>query len=111
MVISEKKRQMLYKNKSGGKVMVRISLPIADRDCELNSFYDSIGEAYLSYASSFINRTELRNVFFLDVTFDVEEKGSDIKIKRLSTLREGGKTLDVKIFTDLVNKSDLPLKK
>ncbi len=111
MVISEMKRQMLYKNKSGGRIMVRISLPKAERVCEMNSFYETLGEKYLSSAVSFINSSDLCSTFFLDVSFEEEEKDREIKIKRLSTLREGGKTLKLKTFTDIINKSELSIKK
>lgn len=111
MEFREKKRGMLYKNNGGGRIMVRITLPRAIEECEMNSFYDAIGEKYLSCAASFINGLASDTALFLDVSYELEENEKEIKIKRLSTLREGGKTLKFKILSDLINKSDLKLKK
>ena len=111
MEISERKSQMLYKNESGGRIMVRISLPKADSECELDRLYRYLSDSYLNAAREYIGRKTLKESFFLEVRFDMEKKEKDIKIKRLACLRQGAKTLKTKILTDVFDSCDFSLKK
>lgn len=111
MKISARKSQMLYKNEDGGRIMVRISLPKADSDCELESLYRTLCECYLDAAKKYINARPLKESFFLDVSFSAEEKEKEIKIKRLANLKQGAKIIKSKVITDIFDIGNLSLKK
>ena len=111
MKIYDKKSQMLYKNEFGGRIMVRITLPRADSECELNSLYDAVMEKYLIAAKEFINKTEEAAVCFFDVSYEREDSEKYIKIKRVSVLKLGGKTVKAAVLKDCFQKENLKLKK
>lgn len=111
MKFFDKKSQMLYKNEFGGRIMVRITLPRADSQCELNTLYDAVTEKYLIAAKEFINKTEDAAVCFFDVCYEREDIRKYIKIKRVSMLKLGGKTVKATVLKDYFQKESLKLKK
>ena len=111
MEICDFKRQMLYKNERGGRIMVRATLPKCPAQTELNALYSSLMEKYFTAARDFINKTEDSFSYFFDVSYTLEENEKYIKIKRLSTLKVGGKTLKSTLLSDLFDKNGFKLKK
>ena len=91
--------------------MVRISLPKADCECDLERLYNALSESYLNAAKKYINDSSLGGSFFLEVSFTVERGEKEIKIKRLANLKQGAKTIKYKMVTDVFSISDFSLKK
>ena len=111
MQIFERKRQMLYKNEAGGRIMVRISLPQGESDSDLNRLYNMLCERYFSAAKSFIGSVTEPISYFFEVSYESEYNEDYVKIKRLSALKAGARTLKASSFTDVFRKEDLKLKK
>ena len=110
MEICDVKRQILYKNERGGRIMVRVTLPKA-ADTELDTLYSVLMQRYFIAAKEFINKAQESCAYFFDVSYTLEEKEKYVKIKRLSTLSLGGKTLKAASLCDLFDKNGFKLKR
>ncbi len=111
MEISERKSQMLYKNETGGRIMVRITLPSAEPESEFEKIYRQICESYLESAKKYINAASVQGALFLDVSFDAQIGEKEIKIKRLAVLKQGAEIIKRKAVTDVFRSADLTLKR
>ena len=110
MKLSQRKKDALYKNEAGGRIMVRIALPVAEGECELNMLYDRLIKEYLLAARDYIFKAGEMGTVFFNVGYEVEKCENEIKIKRLCILKRGAKTLKAVIHTDRFKKEDLKLK-
>lgn len=111
MEFFDKKSGILYKNESGGKVMVRVSLPRCENNERFNLLYAFLSEKYFDSAKEFINKRNDAGSYFFDVTYCCEEGDKYIKIKRISTLKSGKNTLSLTEYNDIFEKESLKLKK
>ena len=111
MEICDAKRQILYKNERGGRIMVRVTLPKAAADTELDTLYSVLMQRYFIAAKEFINKAEESCSYFFDVSYTLQKKEKYVKIKRLSTLSLGGKTLKSASLCDLFDKNGFKLKR
>ena len=111
MKITSKKTQMLYKNESGGRIILTVVLPYADSECQLNCIYRSLCEKYFVEAKKFIDRKSTQESFVLKVSFETLEVGKILKIKRVLLLKNLGNTVLQKVSFDYFTKEDLKLKK
>ena len=112
MKISDFKMQMLYKNELGARIMVRLALPKTDEKTDLDRLYTELSKKYFAAAKAFISGCSDSAFYFFDVSYVID--GADkkyIKIKRLSTLKLGGKTLKATTLCDIFEKEGLSLKK
>ena len=110
MEFTDKKSAVLYKNESGGRIMVRVTLPKAD-DADFNDFYSALAEAYFLASKNFINGKKCDQSYFADVTYGCENFEKYIKIKRFFTLRPCGAVLRAYSDFDIFTKNGLKLKK
>ena len=91
--------------------MVRLTLPKADFDCDMNVLYEALCEKYFSSAKEFIARHSDAATYFLDVLYEANEDEKYVKIKRYSGLRASNKILKSTVFNDCFKKETLKLKK
>ena len=111
MEIINAKSHRLYKNLSGGRIMVRLSLPKTDGESSVNLLYDKLRDKYFSTAKSFIESRNDNSTYFLDVVFDKVENGENVKIKRSSALKCGASLLKEDITLDIFAKELKRIKK
>ena len=111
MEIKEKKCQLLYKSESGARISVRLSLPCAEADCDLNKLYRLLTKEYTELARELINKAQGKNSYCLEVVYEAKEKEKRIIIKRVAVLKDGGKTVKSLKSSDVFNRADLKLKK
>ena len=110
MELLTRKRQMLYKNDEGGRIMVRINLPYAEKECNLNELYEALCVKYLDSAKNFVAFVS-RSSCFLEVYYKCENIKNYLKIKRISTFKQEGQTVKITVMNDWFYKDDLQLKK
>ena len=110
MELLTRKRQMLYKNDEGGKIMVRISLPYSEEDCDLNKLYEELCGKYLDSAKEFVGFASHLSCF-LDVFYECENIKNYLKIRRIATLKYGTQIVKTTVVNDWFYKDGLQLKK
>ena len=112
MQITEKKSSMLYKNESGGRIMVRVSLPCTEnKDSDFQRIYDSLSYEYFILAKKFVASLAGQDSYFLEISYEMSENEKYIKIKRITRLRKGTLTVKTKIMSDCFYKDTLIIKK
>ena len=110
MELLTRKRQMLYKNDKGGRIMVRINLPYTETKCDLNELYEALLGKYLDSAKNFIASASDFSCF-LDVSYECENIKNYLKVKRIATLKQEGQTVKTTMMSDWFYKDSLELKK
>lgn len=113
MELCEKKHSMIYRNENGVKIMVRISLPGTDCDCELNFFYSELLKRYILSAKKFIEGIsgDCKETYFYSVRYKTETEKKKLRIRRYAILKLGASVVKECEFSDFFDKATLRLRK
>ena len=105
MIFSIKKNSMVYKNGSGARIAVRLSLPRCEESDGFNSLFSSIEEKYFDAARSFIASRNDGTTYFFDSQSEAFEDEKHIKIKNTATLRVNGRVIKSEETRNIFKKS------
>ena len=105
MIFSLKKKSMVFKNGSGARIAVRLSLPGCGESDRFNAFFDAIEEKYFDAARSFIASRDDGTTYFFDSQSEVFEDEKHIKIKNTATLRVNGRVIKSAESQNIIKKS------
>ena len=101
MIISQIRKTFIYKGeKEGCRILVKITLPHIAGQYQLNDLYSALCEKYKSCARKWIESCQDREIFFLTVNYEETVENDTVKIKRLSRLCSGDRTLFEKYSID-----------
>ena len=105
MIFSVKKNSMVYKNGSGARISVRLSLPKCEESARFNALFALVEEKYFDAARCFISSRDDGFTYFFDAKSEALEDEKHIKIKNTATLRVNGRVIKNEETRNIFKKS------